>query len=295
MIKCHVGRVGGCVRALALHMFGVPDIKVTDKATRKIYDAGDEIEEQVIQELKDEGYKVTHGNPYHKILQVGKHQVKLIGTPDIMLRLKKDEYPGEIKSMNYWRYRNVPDTFEKWNDKLKEKYSYQMGGYLYITGKPWIYWIIKEKSSKNDREPRIIRVFPQEVKSIQEIQARIEIAIKIFDGEEVLPDNFYNCNYCSVNDTTKNWYLSPCAGKHTEYFKKKRAIEDKPFIKRYKSILKDIKQRETDIELVKENSRKYENMLKIKYGREFVDNMKGYNADQLQALEALEKIQGRKK
>lgn len=269
MIKAHIGRIGGCPRALALHMFGVPDIEATDKATRKIYSDGEEIERHVIAELRDEGYKVTNGVPYHKVVEVDGVKVKLIGTPDAMLALKKD-YPAEIKSMNYWRFRNLPDKFSLWEDKLKDKYSYQMGGYLFITEKPWIYFICKEKKNKKlDGDLKILRVFPEELKTPEEILLKIKIALRIFKGEEVLPSNFYNCKYCSVNDSTKDWYESPCTKSYVDKKSKHKSQYDKPFIKQYKLLAKDIKEREEDIAELKKRKLQYERMLTIKFGKEW--------------------------
>lgn len=147
VVNVRAGRIGNCTRALALHMFGVPDIETTGKEVKRIYKDGEAIEEEILDMLREDGYKIITGEVYVRKIRMGDYLVKISGTPDGMIQMKKDSFPIEIKSMNNWRFRKLPDRFSDWVDPLKEKYSFQMGTYVFVCKKRFIYLIAGERRS----------------------------------------------------------------------------------------------------------------------------------------------------
>lgn len=268
VVHVRAGRIGNCNRALALHMLGVPDLQSTGKEQSKIYRDGEEIERQILKSLKKDGYKITTGEIYTRKVRVGNYIVKVHGTLDGMLNGKTSDKPMEIKSMNKYRFDHFPERFSDWEDKLKEKYSYQMGTYLFITEADYIYMIVGEKINGNVNRIKIVKVLPSELKQPEEILARIEIGLKIFEGEEVLPENFSKCKYCSYWDTKEPWDKSPCAKKYVEGITKKKKKIDRPFLKGFRNLSKDIKEREEDLEILRQKMRRYALLTTRKYGED---------------------------
>lgn len=269
-IQVRAGRIGGCNRALALHMFGVPEIDSTGKAVEKIYRDGELIEAEILNTLMLDGYKFTSGKVYKKKLKIDGFDILFTGTPDAMLKLKKGEYPVEIKSMNPWRYNRFPNDFSQWVDKLHEKYSYQMGSYVYITDSKCIYLIAGEKVKSHVNQVKIIKVLPSQLKQPEEILERIKIGLGLYKGEEVLPDSFKNCNFCSYCDSKEPWVKSPCAQSYVKPLSKIKK-GDKEFLKIFKGKIKDIRQREEDLFELRTTLTRYTKMITIKYGKEVAD------------------------
>lgn len=270
LIQVRAGRIGGCNRALALHMFGVPEIDTTGKATQKIYRDGEAIEAEILNTLMLDGYEFTSGEVYKKRLKVDGFDVLFTGTPDAMLELKKGSYPVEIKSMNTWRFNRFPNDFSDWVDKLREKYSFQMASYVFITNSKCIYLIAGEKVKSQVNRVKIIRVLPSQLKQPEEILERIKIGLGFHRGEEVLPEGFSNCNYCSYCDTKEPWVDSPCAQSYVKPLAKIKK-SDKEFLKVLKSKVKDLRQREEDIFELRVRISRYSKMIAIKYGKEVAD------------------------
>lgn len=271
IVKVRSARIGGCDRALALHMFGVKDIEEKSEKIQKIYRDGEAIEAEILANLKAEGYKFTSGISYKRKIKLDGFTVLVTGTPDAMLELKKDKYPVEIKSMNPWRFNKFPATFAEWEDRLHLKYSFQMGTYLYITQKPWLYLILGEKKHGKVSETRIVKVKPEELKGEEDILERLSIGLGFHKGEEVLPSGFGNCNYCSFWDSSTPWVDSPCAQRYIKTCRKKIAREDKEFIKRFKATIKDVRQREEDLFELRVLMSRYAKIITIKYGQEVAD------------------------
>lgn len=271
LVKVRSARIGGCDRALALHMFGVKDLEEQSKSISKIYKDGEAIEAEILANLKTEGYKFTTGIRYERKVKLEGFTILVTGTPDAMLELKKDIYPVEIKSMNPWRYNKFPDRFSEWEDKLHLKYSYQMGTYLFITQKPWLYLILGEKRSGKVSQSRIIKIKPEELKREEDIMERLSIGLSFHKGEEVLPSSFSNCNYCSFWDSTTPWKGSPCAQRYIKKVRSKISRDDKLFLKTFKTLVKDIHEREEDLVVLRTRMARYAKLFSIKYGQEVAD------------------------
>lgn len=271
IVKVRSARIGGCDRALALHMFGVKDIEEKSEKIQKIYRDGEAIEAEILENLSNDGYKFTSGISYERKIKLDGFTVLVTGTPDAMLKLKKDTYPVEIKSMNPWRYNKFPARFIDWEDKLHLKYSFQMGTYLFITQKPWLYLILGEKKHGKVSDSKIIKVKPEELKNEEDIMERLSIGLGFHKGEEVLPSGFGNCNYCSFWDSSTPWITSACAQRYIKSPRSKIAKGDKQFIKRFKNTVKDIRQREEDLFEMRTLLSKYSKIVAIKYGKEVVD------------------------
>ena len=204
LIEVHVGRVGGCSRALSFHMVKAKEGAVSDRV-REIYDEGERIEREMMKELKGRGYSPVKGKQESISLILDGKKVKLMGTPDFMVKPKgfKKPIPLELKSMNRSRFFRLPKRFEDWEDFLKFKYSYQLRGYLALCDADAIIFMGKEKTKKGKSDGKVKEIvvgeYDKGLPSWEDFKLRICRALSVFDGEEVLPEHYEKCEYCVYN------------------------------------------------------------------------------------------------
>lgn len=264
--EVHIARIGSCLRALSLHMIGVPETRVTDKAKLKIFREGERLEDITREQLVSKGHKITKGEETHKEIKINGHKIEIVGRPDIDWKEKKVIYPGEIKTLNGYRFKNVPSRFSDWTDKLKFKYGYQMGGYAWLRGVDRIPWVLKEKVRGNDNSlVRVIWIDRDELPSEEDILARLEIASAIFDGYEVLPEHLGDCSYCNYWNNELPWEKSDCAKKWGKEYLSKLENVDKPFNKKVVNLGKDLEDSRAELRLAEEKYLKYRMLFDLKY------------------------------
>lgn len=270
MVTVRAARVSQCLRALSFHIMKIPQPESNDPKILQIYAEGEEVEKQVIDELIEDGYDITPGTRYKKIIDVDGIDVKVTGTPDVTIHLKKN-YPGEIKSMNPWKFRKVPtgtDAFLFWEDRLKEKYGSQMSIYCWLMDSKYIFWIIKEKGKKGLGETKIVKVLTDQLPDPEEmLYTRLRVALRVLDKEDIMPEKLVDCKWCNYNNTNK-WWESICA---TTFFHKSRekiSKNDRKIIRVVKDTKEDVHELMTLADIKGMRVHRFDSLLAKKYGRE---------------------------
>lgn len=270
LIEVHVGRVGGCSRALSFHMVKAKEGPVSERV-REIYDEGERIEREMMKELKSKGYSPVKGKQESTLLILDGKKVKLMGTPDFMVRpLKKKVIPLELKSMNRSRFFRLPKRFEDWEDFLKFKYSYQLRGYLALCDSETIIFMAKEKTKKDKSDGRVKEIFVDEddrgLPTWEDFKIRICRALAVFDGEEVLPEKYEKCEYCVYNHLCVSTILGD-----KKVIKRKRSSkqvedEDKLFVEEMGKQHERVVAMREDLRPIQERHEWFVRLYNIKYG-----------------------------
>lgn len=215
-IEVHCARVGGCSRALAFHILKVREGPLSPKV-REIYDEGERLERVIGKQLQERGYFPEKGKQLRSSLILAGEKVEFLGTPDFIVKYKGERVPLEAKTMNRSRFFRLPRRFEDWVDPLKFKYSYQLRGYLHLCNANTILFVGKEKVKGNGSDgplkELVLHSTDEGLPTWGEFEARIERALKVFKGEEILPEKYEKCEWCPYNYTCFSTSLQQLLGK----------------------------------------------------------------------------------
>lgn len=259
MIEVHAARVGKCRRALAFHLLKYPKEKLKE-GVMEIFEEGERLEEVVLDELRESGHKVKRGKTLSRIIRVGDHQVKLIGNPDCFLFHEGEWIPGEVKTMNKYRYTRMAKNFKKWEDQLKIPYGFQMLSYIILYGSTKIAMILKEKVGKGRNEGKFnMLIVPiEDLPSKESLKERIKFAIGGVYGEEILPENFASCRYCNYNIS---------CGKRMGKGSRKASLqeEDWDFLSKLMKADEEINKLKEDLQILEDQRNKISKIASFKY------------------------------
>lgn len=184
-----------CERYLYLSIKNWEDKKLHTETTQCIFDLGNQIEEYVIQTLKDAGFEVI--TPTVRAWKVEKPLIT--GREDLRIKLEDGQfYPVEVKGL-------APQEWDKLNsvqDFLNSK-RYYVRGYpaqLYI----YMYQFGKEKGyfalcNKLTGEIKLIEV-PFDYEYAEKILQKAERIYKCLEKNELPPscDDISVCEYCDL-------------------------------------------------------------------------------------------------
>lgn len=269
-IEIHAARIGGCSRSLALHMRNKPTIEPSPYVMA-IFDEGTRLEKVVLRDLKKKR-KMKKGKTLSKTFHIRGRDVTVFGNPDFIDRENGYKIPGEIKSLNFMKFRNALGGFKNWNDPLRQKYGHQMLGYTILMDTEEVLWVIKEKTKRGESDGRMVEILIplEELPSYKEWEARIYRALAIYEGEEVLPETVEKCNYCG--------YREICGSTETavrgEYLWAELDKIDKPLIRKMKSKLKDLNLAREDINAREEEFEKFLSIAEMKYTKKVLEEAK---------------------
>lgn len=184
-----------CERYLYLSIKNWEDKKLHTETTQCIFDLGNQIEEYVIQTLKDAGFEVI--TPTVRAWKVEKPLIT--GREDLRIKLEDGQfYPVEVKGLapQEWDKLNTVQDFLNSKRYYVRGYPAQLYIYMYQFGKEKGYFALCNKLTG---EIKLIEV-PFDYEYAEKILQKAEKIYKCLEKNELPPscDDISVCEYCDL-------------------------------------------------------------------------------------------------
>lgn len=184
-----------CERYLYLSIKNWEDKKLHTETTQCIFDLGNQIEEYVIQTLKDAGFEVI--TPTVRAWKVEKPLIT--GREDLRIKLEDGQfYPVEVKGLapQEWDKLNTVQDFLNSKRYYVRGYPAQLYIYMYQFGKEKGYFALCNKLTG---EIKLIEV-PFDYEYAEKILQKAERIYKCLEKNELPPscDDISVCEYCDL-------------------------------------------------------------------------------------------------